>query len=323
MVKDYVEFYNGYKMPIVGLGMWQADSPEEIDLAVERAIDVGYRHFDTATLYSNEAGLGRGLKKALDAGKVKREDLFIVTKLPWHANEASRVNRFLKASLKRLQLDYVDLYLVHWPQGVKYVDDETLSPMDDNGRMLIDPTTDIEAVWKAMEEQVDAGLTKSIGISNYTPKQIERIMKVARIPPANHQIEVHAYFQNKEWIEASHKHNITVCAYGPLGSPGRKTYTYNGFSYDVPPLFEDPVIVEIAKKHGKTPAQVLLRFLTQRNFVVIPKSTNPQRLKENIDILDFTLTDEDMTRIDKLDKGEAGRSFPTLPGMKEHPECPF
>jgi diketogulonate reductase-like aldo/keto reductase len=322
MVKDYIEFYNKQRMPIVGLGMWQADTAEEIHNAVEAAIDAGYRHFDTATLYKNEDGLGHGLKKALDAGKVKREDLFIVTKLPWHAMDPAKVNHFLKASLKKLQLDYVDLYLVHWPIGVKYVNDDELIPMKD-GKFIMDPTTDLEAIWKAMEEQVDLGLAKSIGISNFTPSQVERIMKVARIAPTNHQIEVHAYFQNREWVETSRKHNITVCAYGPLGSPGRKGYNFNGIPYYVPPLFDDPKVVEIAKKHGKTPAQVLLRFLTQLEIAVIPKSTNPNRLRENINILDFELTPSEIQELKALDKGEEGRSFPSLPGFNAHPECPF
>jgi len=304
------------------LGMWQADNPNEIDEAVEKGLDAGYRHFDTATLYKNEDGLGRGLKKYLDAGKVKREDLFIVTKLPWHAMHPDRVRHFCNLSLKKLQLEYIDLYLVHWPIALKYISDDEVAPLE-NGKFLVDKTSDLEAVWKSMEELVDAGLVKSIGISNFTPSQIERIMKIAKHPPTNHQIEVQAYFQNHEIRDASTKHNITVCAYGPLGSPGRKAYNFNGFTYNIPPLFEDPVVVRLSQKYEKTPAQILLRFLTQLDIAVIPKSTNPGRLRQNIDILDFTMTPQEIQELESLDKGEAGRSFPSLAGMEDHPECPF
>lgn len=309
-------------MPIVGLGMWQSDDANEVDVAITKALDAGYRHFDTATLYKNEHLLGQALKKYMDAGKVKREDLFIVTKLPWNAMHPDRVSRFLKASLERLQLDYVDLYLIHWPLAVKYVSDEELIPMKD-GKFLMDPSSDLEAVYKSMELEVDAGRAKTIGLSNFTPAQMDRIMKIARIAPANNQIEVHAYFQNKEWIEACKKHNITVCAYGPLGSPGRASYNFNGLTYYIPPLFEDKKVVEIATKHGKTPAQVLLRFITQLGVAVIPKSTNAERLKQNIEVLNFELTASEMKELEALDKGETCRSFTSLPGMKDHPECPF
>lgn len=320
---DYIEFYNKQRMPIVGLGLWQSDDPNELDQALEKALDQGYRHFDTATLYKNEEGLGRGLKKYMDAGKVTREELFIVTKLPWTGMHPDRVRRFAELSLKKLQVNYIDLYLVHWPLAIKYVSDEEVAPME-NGKFLIDKESPpLESVWKAMEELVDAGLVKSIGISNFTPSQIERIMKIARIPPTNHQIEVQAYFQNREVREASTRNKITVCAYGPLGSPGRKDYNFNGFSYDIPNLFEDPLVVRLSEKYGKTPAQVLLRFLTQLNIAVIPKSTNAGRLSQNINILDFALTPSEVKEFEKLDKGEAGRSFPSLLGMQDHPECPF
>ncbi|OXA41725.1 Alcohol dehydrogenase [NADP(+)] A [Folsomia candida] len=305
----FITMNNGLKMPLVGLGSWQSDNPEEIELALEKALEAGYRHFDTATLYKNEDSLGKVFRRWLDQGKVKREELFIVTKLPWNAMRPDLVEKFLKSSLARLQVKYVDLYLTHWPIGLIYTSDDDLIPMKD-GKIMYDKTTDIEAVWKAMEAQVDAGLAKSIGISNYNIKQVERIMKMARIPPANQQVEVQTYFQNKALRQVCEKYNISVCAYGPLGSPGRKTYSFTGIEFNIPDLMDDPVVKDIAKKHSKTPGQILLKFLVQQNIAVIPKSTNPERLKMNINIFDFELTQVDMRRLEGLDKGEAGRSFP-------------
>jgi len=316
-----ITLHNGCKMPLIGLGMWQSDDAGEVERAVDAALEAGYRHFDIATLYGNEDKLGNALKKWLDAGKVKREELFIVTKLPWHAMEASRVEKFLNASLKKLQLNYIDLYLIHWPVGLQFVGDEEFVPVDSNGKILYDTTTDVAAVWREMEKYVGTKV-KSIGISNFNEKQIDRLMKTAKIAPANHQVEVHAYFQNRKVREASLKHGITVCAYGPLGSPGREDGDF-GMEWVVPKLLEDPVIMDIATKHRKTAGQVLLRFIVQQDVVAIPKSTNPSRIQQNIDIFDFELSSVDMRRIEALDKGDAGRSFPGFPDMRRHPESPW
>ncbi|CAL8103243.1 unnamed protein product [Orchesella dallaii] len=313
---------DGNKMPLVGLGMWQTDDPTELENAVDAALEAGYRHFDTATLYKNEDKLGNVLKKWLDSGRVKREELFIVTKLPWTAMAPERVELFLNSSLRKLQLSYIDLYLMHWPIGLQFRGEEDLVPMEGD-KILYDTSTDLEAIWKELEKHVESGKLKSIGISNFTEKQIERIMKVSKIPPASHQVEIHAYFQNRKLRECSEKHGITLCAYGPLGSPGRDPKGFPGMNFVVPNLLQDPVILDIATKHRKTGGQVLLRFLVQQNVVVIPKSTNPQRIQQNISIFDFELSTVDMRRIEALDKGDAGRSFPGFPDMRNHPECPW
>lgn len=316
----------GMKMPVIGLGTWQ--SPEqEVEQAIDAALEAGYRHIDTAFMYTNEAAIGRALKKWFDSGKIKREELFIVTKLPLIGNNAKYVEEFIKKSLEALQLSYLDLYLIHNPVGLVY--GKELYPVDENGKVKLDMSTDHVAIWKAMEAQVDAGRAKAIGVSNFNVKQIERILKSARIPPANNQVEMHIYMQQKELREFSKKSGVTICAYSPLGSPNFKNYTAaRGLATDqikdLSPL-ADPVVVKIADAHRKTAAQVLLRYLIQLGVAVIPKSITPDRIKANYQIFDFELTDSEMAKLNALDKGEEGRILAggVLTAYKEHPEYPF
>jgi diketogulonate reductase-like aldo/keto reductase len=321
-----IKFFNGYSMPLVGLGTWQASNPDELEKALDAALEAGYRHIDTAYMYQNEQVIGNVLKRWLDSGKIKREDLFVVTKLPPIGMRPQHVPHFVEKSLKALQLDYLDLYLVHLPIGLQYVDDEQIWPTKD-GQILIDFETDLEAIWKAMEAQVEKGLVRSIGVSNFSISQIERIMKISKIQPANHQVELHAYFQQKALVEACKKHNITVVAYAPIGSPGRKQlYTQRGLEFTPISLLEDPVVVEIAGNHSKTPAQIVMKFLVQQNIAVIPKSTNIERLRQNIDLFDFELTAEELKRLTALDQGSEGRTFTASlfpPSIKNHKERPF
>ena len=319
-----VHLNNGQKMPLLGLGCWQAPA-EEVAAAVEAALLAGYRHIDTAYNYLNEDGVGRGIKAALASGKVKRSDIFVVTKLPMIGMQTGKVEKYLKKSLKALGLDYIDLYLVHAPLGLVERGEKDVFPME-NGKTVIDCSTDLIAVWKDMEKMVSLGLTKSVGVSNFTDKQLVKIVSNAKIPPAVHQVECHVYFQQLKMREACKKHDIAITAYAPLASPGRKVlYEKRGVKVELPDLLNNPVVRLVAEKHKRSSAQVLLRFLVQQDIIVIPKSTNAGRIKQNGDIFSFKLDQLDMESLRFLDQGESGRTFTMLsfPGVELHPECPF
>ncbi|XP_050510178.1 1,5-anhydro-D-fructose reductase-like isoform X4 [Diabrotica virgifera virgifera] len=308
----------GVKIPIVGLGTWQATNEEELEAAVEAALETGYRHIDTAAAYQNEHVIGKVLNKWLTSGKLKREDIFITTKLPFTHIHPDMVESALKESLKKLQLDYVDLYLVHFPVHIKVIEP---------GKPLETLPTDHLAVWKKMEEQVDAKRTRTIGLSNFSVKQIDRIVKNCRIQPVNTQVELHVYFQQKKLRDYCKNHNIVVVSYGSLGSPGlNNMYKRFGGDVEVPSLLADPVVTRIAEKHNRPTSHVLLRYLTQNDIVVIPKSVKPERVRQNFNFSDFTLDAEDLKALEGLDKEEKGRLFNMnllMPTLKDHPEYPY
>ncbi|XP_049944064.1 1,5-anhydro-D-fructose reductase-like [Schistocerca serialis cubense] len=320
---EYLTFFNGHKMPILGLGTAQTLG-DDVEKVIDAALEIGYRHIDTAQRYNNEAQIGRALKKWLDSGKIKREDLFIVTKLPLTGNRAECVEKHLKQSLHDLQLDYVDLYLVHNPVGFYDVD-----PKDNGKKMVPDMNTDHVSLWKAMEAQVDAGRTQSIGLSNFNSRQVKRIWQSARIKPANLQVELHVYFQQSQLRAFCRALDVTICAYIPLGSPGARppgltANTVNASKQPKRDQLTNPVVSQIAQKYGKTNAQVLLRYIIQLGVAAIPKSTNPDRLHQNFDVFDFELSPEDMDMLERLDKGPAGRQVRGyIPGMENHPEYPY
>ncbi|XP_069688682.1 1,5-anhydro-D-fructose reductase-like isoform X2 [Periplaneta americana] len=303
-------------------------SADEVTVAVDAALEVGYRHIDTAFMYQNEEAIGKTLKKWFDSGRIKREDVFIVTKLPPKGNRAASVEKYLTKSLEALQLSYVDLYLVHAPVGLQE-EGEELWPVDETGTLRIDPETDLISLWKGMEAQVDAGRTRAIGLSNFNASQISRIVKSARIHPANLQVELNVFFQQRELVAFCKALNITVCAYAPMGSPGLIN-TLKARGLDVPecvrcePL-KDPVVCRIAESHHKTAAQVLLRHCMQRGIIVIPKSVNPDRIKENFQVFDFELSKDDVEALDALDKRSKGRRFTmgAFKGFDKHHEYPY
>jgi len=308
---------SGVSMPCIGLGTWQS-ADEEVRAAVLEALRVGYRHIDTAWGYGNEAGVGQAVRDWVGEGR-DRKELCIVTKLPMNANRAQDVERLLDKQLAKLGLDYVDLYLIHGPLGIINTgDDMECFSLDDEGYINYDYNTDLLAVWAKMEEMVVKGKTKTIGLSNFNEKQIERILNVCKIKPVNLQVEIHAYFSNRKLVDFCKARGISVCAYAPLGSPSR------GFGTQDNPL-QDPVVIEISKKYQKTAGQILLRHLIQRGIIIIPKSGNPKRIKENFNIWDFELKSEDFEKIENLDRNLRlfDGMIPGFPIRRLHPEHPF
>jgi 2,5-diketo-D-gluconate reductase A len=256
-----VTLNNGVEMPILGFGVYQIP-PDETEHAVTTALEVGYRHFDTAASYQNEEGVGRAVRSS----SVSRDELFITTKLwiqdPGEANARAAFER----SLERLGLDHVDLYLIHQPLGDYY------------------------SSWRAMEQMYAEGLVRAIGVANFYPDRLVDLIDHNDTTPAVNQIEVNPFFQRSIDQELLRTHGVQMEAWG-------------GFAEGKNNLFTDPLLSEIGKAHGKTVAQVVLRWLIQRNIVTIPKSVRRERMEQNLDVFDFALTDEDMSRISTMDTG--------------------
>ncbi|OXU22295.1 hypothetical protein TSAR_007039 [Trichomalopsis sarcophagae] len=307
------ELSNGNRIPAIGLGTFLL-SGEQVDPAITAALENGYRYIDAAFLYNNEPEIGKALKKWLDNGG-NREDLFLLSKLPISAMRPSDVTEALELTLKNLGVDYLDMYLIHVPAGIYRTADYQMLVYD-NGTYAIDNSTDLLAVWKELEKQVKSGKVKSLGFSNVNKNQILRIWENSEIKPSNLQIEINPYMRQEELINLGHKLGMVVTAESPLGSPSFEYMRRKRDLAKLPPVIGHPIVQSIAKKHNKTPAQILLRYNLQRNVVVIPKSSHPERIKENLDVFDFMLTKIDMALLTTLDKRGRYRkyNFLTLKG---------
>lgn len=256
---DTAVLNNGVKMPWLGLGVWKVKEGDEVQRAILSAIETGYRAIDTAAVYGNEEGVGQAIR---DSG-VARDQLFITTKV-WNTDQGYETT--LKAfdeSMKKLRLDYLDLYLVHWPVKGKYVD-----------------------TWKALEKLYRDGYVRAIGVSNFKVHHLEDLKQHSEIVPAVDQVEYHPLLTQKELLAYCKENGIQMEAWSPLMQGN----------------LDQPVLAEIGQKYGKSPAQVVLRWDLQNGVVTIPKSVTPERIRQNADIFDFTLTSEEMERIEALNQ---------------------
>ncbi|XP_046549216.1 aldo-keto reductase family 1 member B1-like [Haliotis rubra] len=316
MATQSLTLNNGHKMPLVGLGSWQVTSPEECKDTIRAALDAGYRHIDTAYAYHNEAFIGEVLQEYFKAGKLRREDIFVTTKLWVTYHEKDRVPLCIVESLKKLQLDYVDMYLIHLPVGLRETGKGEPFPLDENDKPAFQDVL-LTDTWKGMEQVARSGQAKSIGVSNFNMEQTERICKIAEILPATNQVECHLYLQQEKLFQFLKEKGITVTAYSPLGSPTRPAHM---LKEGAPRVLDDPVAKDLATKYKRSVGQILLRYLVQRGMIVIPKSSNPSRILENVKVFDFELSGEDMSKLSAQDKK---LRFLTFLEFKGHSEYPF
>lgn len=285
-------FKNGDQMPLFGLGTWKS-SPMEVYEAVLTAIKAGYRHIDCAHIYKNEKEIGEALSKAFKDGWVKREEMWITSKLWNDSHEKQEVLPSLKNTLKHLQLDYLDLYLVHWPVAIKKGIDYPTRKEE----FLNDQEAPINSAWEVLEETVEMGLVKHLGVSNFNKRRLRELLNSARIKPEMNQVEMHPFLPQHGLLSYCNENNILVTAYAPLGS----AYRVANNEVDYPILLENETIKRISEKHHASPAQVVLSWGMNRGTAVIPKSVNEKRIRENLEATELKLDIEDMREINKLE----------------------
>ena len=274
------ELSNGVKMPVLGFGTWQLKG-EKCSEMVEYALKSGYRSIDTAQVYLNEEAVGEGIKRS----GIDRSEIFVTTKLRNRFQGYDNTLKAIEASLQRLGLEQLDLFLIHWPGKDMYV-----------------PT------WKAMVKAYEEGMIRAIGVSNFYPQQIKECAEATGVMPMADQIEMHPYLMQYEIVDYCHENNIQLVSWSPLSAAGatrcdpkggqlanrKESENYNAM--------ENPVIVEISKKYQKTPAQIILHWHIQNGFIAIPKSSNKERILQNMDIFDFELAEDEMHKINELTK---------------------
>jgi 2,5-diketo-D-gluconate reductase A len=272
MSNPRITLHDNTSIPQFGLGVWQVPAAKT-EQVVADALEIGYRHIDTAQMYRNEEGVGAAIAKS----GLAREDLYVTTKLNNNRHETTQAKDSLGASLDKLGLDKVDLFLIHWPLPTRY-------------------DGDFVSTWETMVRFREEGLATSVGVSNFQPDHLDLVVDKTGVVPAVNQIEVHPYFANEAARAATARHGAHVEAWSPLGQGGGE--------------LGDPVVVGLAESHGKTAAQVLLRWALDRGDIVFPKSVRKERLAENFDVFDFSLADDEIAALAALDKGADGRQGP-------------
>ncbi|WP_395690559.1 aldo/keto reductase [Nocardioides sp.] len=281
MTVPNITLNNGTTIPQLGFGVFQVP-PAETAAVTAQALEAGYRHIDTAQMYRNEAGVG----EAIRASGLPREEVYVTSKLNNGFHRPDDARRAFDESMERLGLDRIDLFLIHWPLPTRY-------------------DGDYVSTWRTLASFVEDGRAVSVGVSNFEPAHLERIIGETGVVPSVNQVEVHPYFANEAVRAASHEHGIAVEAWSPIAQGA---------------VLDDDVITRIAAAHGKTPSQVTLRWHVERGDIVFPKTTHVERMRENLDIFDFSLTPDEVAAISALDRGEDGRRGPHPDTMDWIPE---
>ncbi len=281
-------------IPTIGLGTWKLPPVDSFNVVLD-AVRLGYRHIDCSSTYGNEKEIGRALQRLLAEGTIKRDELWITSKLPNTAHDPESVPQAIEKSLHDLQLDYLDAYLMHWPVAMR---PGVWIPRKAEHLISLQELP-LEATWSAMEKLVDDGRVMHLGVSNFSVFKLANLVESMRIPPKLNQVELHPYLQQSGMLEYCQAQRIQLVAYAPLGSSDRpKPLIKKG----EPVLLDDPVVKEIAREHGVVPSMVLLAWALQRGTAIVAKAANPRHLRENLLAADLRLTDEDMHRIQSLDR---------------------
>jgi len=290
---NYLTFENGDKMPALGLGTWKS-AKGEVYTAVKTAIEIGYRHFDCALVYGNEQEIGQAFADAMKEGTVKREELWITSKLWNNSHEKQYILPSINTTLKDLQLDYLDLYLIHWPVALK----RAVAYPQTGEDMLSLTDVPLSETWEEMIVLKEMGLTRHIGVSNFSIKKLEEVTVATGVRPEVNQLELHPFLQQWPMVDYCRQHGIVLTGYCPLGSSDRPA---NRIVDGEPKLFENEVIRALAQARGCSAAQLMLAWAVNRGTSVIPKSVNAGRLQENLAAADIKLTEQEMKAMRELD----------------------
>ncbi|ALC44334.1 ARY, partial [Drosophila busckii] len=302
-----IKLSSGYEMPVLGFGTYKAD---KLYKEFHCAVETGYRHFDTAFCYGNEKEVGEAIRTQIQMGNVSRENIFLTTKL-WNTHHDPRdVRRICEKQLETLGLDYIDLYLMHFPVAYKHLCDEILEPMANDDIQ----TTDLDYIdtWHAMEDLVRLGLVRSIGVSNFNMEQMQRIIQCSSSKPVVNQVEIWPGLVQKDLVDYCRYNGIIVTAFSPLGQPDREEHK--------PIYFFSEGMRRLMKKYERTAAQIVLRYLIDYGVVPIPKAANPVHIRQNLNIFDFVLNETDTRALKGIKQKERIVKFDLV---KDHPFYPF